>query len=362
MKKKLSDVYETRDLTILREAVENTNVGFVTIDQQHHVVFFNKAAEDIFGYTREEIIGRDLNKILTPRCSKDHRAAVARYIQTRRPTLIGHETEFIAARKDGSQFPTTISFSVSAVDGRLYFTAMVRDVTEKRILQEQVSRSERLASLGRVVAEITHEIKNPLMLIGGFARQLKKAVAGEKDRKKLKIIATEVARLEKLLIELHNLYLPSESKFSQVEINGVLKDVYEMAKEDCRERRISVALNIDKQATFVEGDGEKLKQVLLNLVKNAIEALNDGGNVTIESHLNGDMVDITIEDDGPGIAEELHEKIFAPFFTTKKEGSGLGLNICKRIIDEHKGCSFDLRTEEGKGAAFTISLPVVGNE
>ena len=345
------------EFAILREAVENTNEAFVTIDENHQVVFFNKAAENIFGYKRSEIVGCDLNEILTPDCSKDHRAAVARYLETKPATLIGHETEFVAARKDGTRFPAAISFSVSTVADKLFFTALVRDLTEQRILEEQLSRCERLASLGQVVAEITHEIKNPLMLIGGFARQLKKTISGEKEKEKLAIIAGEVERLEHLLFELRDLYLPFSLSVSPIKINDVLREVYEMAKEDCGSREISISLKIDEQAKLVEGDEEKLKQVLLNLVKNAIEALEKGGNLTIESRLQGEEIAIRIADDGPGIAKDDQDKIFAPFYTTKKKGSGLGLNICRRIIDEHKGCSFDLVSEMGKGAAFTITLP-----
>ena len=132
-----------KELTILQGAVQNTNEAFVTIDQDHTVIFFNQAAEKIFGYRREEVIGQNLNSILTPRCSQDHQKAVERYIKTKKPVLIGHETEFIAARKGGEAFPASISFSVSEVEGKLYFTALIRDVTETKTLQEQLLQSER---------------------------------------------------------------------------------------------------------------------------------------------------------------------------------------------------------------------------
>ncbi len=123
-------------MLILNHAVENTNEAFVTIDENHTVIFFNKAAEEIFGYSRQEVIGRDLNVIMSPRCSKNHRQAVTRYVKTRIPGRIGHETEMVASRKNGNTFPASISFSVPEVKGRLFFTGIVRDMTEKQGVAE----------------------------------------------------------------------------------------------------------------------------------------------------------------------------------------------------------------------------------
>ena len=163
-----------KELTILQGAVQNTNEAFVTIDQDHMVMFFNQAAEKIFGYSRKEMLGQNLDIILTSRCSQNHHKAVERYIKTKNPVLIGHETEFIAVRKDGETFPASISFSVSEVEEKLYFTALIRDVTETKTLQEQLLQSERLAALGQFVAEITHEIKNPLTSYWRFCSTIKK--------------------------------------------------------------------------------------------------------------------------------------------------------------------------------------------
>ena len=145
---------------ILKGAIENTNEGFVTIDEDHQVIIFNKAAEKIFGVSREEVLGRDLGLILTSECNQGHKEAVSRYLATRKPKLIGHQSEFLTTRPNGEVFPLSISFSVSEVSGKLYFTGLIRDLTETKALQEQVTRSERLAAVGQLVAEITHEIKN----------------------------------------------------------------------------------------------------------------------------------------------------------------------------------------------------------
>jgi PAS domain S-box-containing protein len=346
-----------RELTILKGAVENTNEAFVTIDQNHQVLIFNRAAEDIFGYRREEVIGRDLSAILTPECSGDHRQAVARYLQTRNPRVIGHERELMGRRKNGENFPLSISFSVAQIADLLYFTGIIRDLTETKALQEQIKRSERLATMGQVVAEISHEIKNPLMMIGGFARQLSRSVKGEKEQTKLEIIAREVKRLETLIGELRELYHPKDMAVEVVDINALLKEVFSLMEDDCRNNRIELSLNQDAETPLVEGDRDKLKQVLLNLIKNGMEAVEREGNLIISSKVAGDQVEITIQDNGPGIPEAVKPKLFSPFFTTKKFGTGLGLSVSKKIIEGHRGGKFALASEEGKGTVARITMP-----
>jgi two-component system sensor kinase FixL len=348
---------EQKDLLILKHAVENTVEGFVTIDEHHKVVFFNKAAEDIFGYTRDEAVGKDLNAIMSPSCSENHREAVARYVNTRIPSRIGHETEMVATRKSGETFPALISFSVTEVNGKLFFTGIVRDLTERKRLQEQIIRSERLAALGQSVAEITHEIKNPLMLIGGFAQQLTRAISDEKGLQKLGIIIQEVERLERLLAELREFYLPPSIASEKVDIEDLQEETLSMVRKDCREKNVKIDLQVDKGARLVEGDRSKLKQVLLNLFKNSVDAMDQGGTLSITARPLGENVEITIVDQGCGIPKADKEKIFSPFYTTKSHGTGLGLSISKRIIEGHKGGSLNVESEEGKGTTFTITLP-----
>jgi len=348
---------EEKDLLILKHAVENTVEGFVTIDEHHKMVFFNKAAERIFGYSRDEAVGKDLDVIMSLSCSEHHREAVARYVKTRVPRRIGHETEMVATRKSGETFPALISFSVTEVNGRLFFTGIVRDLTERKRLQEQIIRSERLAALGQSVAEITHEIKNPLMLIGGFAQQLSRSIGGEKNLKKLKIITQEVERLERLLAELRDFYLPASIASEKVDVEDLQEETLSMVRKECRENNVKIDLQVDKGARLVAGDRNKLKQVLLNLFKNSVDAMEQGGTLSVTARPSGENVRITIVDEGCGIPKADKEKIFSPFYTTKSSGTGLGLSISKRIIEQHKGGSLNVESEEGKGTTFTITLP-----
>jgi len=345
-------------LKILELAVENTNEAFVSIDETREVLIFNRAAERIFGYNRDEVVGQKLDLITAPGCSKAHRKAIGRYVKTGEPSRAGHKMEVIATRKNGETFPATISLSVTNINSKLYFTGIVTDMTETHALQKKITESEHLAALGQLVAELTHEIKNPLAMIGGFARQLIQS-ADEKNRvKKASIIAEEVKRLETLLADLREYYLPRAVTSEPVDLQKLLGKVYSLIRDECAKKNIKTELKIDPNAHIVAGDPSKLEQVYLNLVKNSIEAMDNGGNLTISTRgLADEKVEITIDDDGCGIPKEHLDKILECFFTTKTYGTGLGLCISKKFIDEHEGSCLNVESEPGRGTTFKVTLP-----
>ncbi|MEW6220360.1 MAG: ATP-binding protein [Thermodesulfobacteriota bacterium] len=345
-------------LHILQQAVENTNEAFVTIDESHRVVFFNKAAERLFSVSRLEILGQDLNLILGPGCSQDHRLAVQRYLETGVGRLLGHETEMTVWRRSGETFPASISFSETWADGRRFFTAIIRDLSETQALRNRVAQAERLAGLGQFVAEITHEIKNPLTLIGGFARQLQKVMSPGDSLAKLQVISREVERLERLLAELRESYRPMALEPGPVDVNILLAEIVALLTADCGSNRIRVELTTDPACLPVAGDPRRLEQVFLNLAKNAVEAMVNGGRLQLATRFLGDAVEATVADEGCGIAADLRDKVFTPFYTTKKGGTGLGLGIARQIVEAHPGSSFSMESQEGQGTTFRIRLPV----
>ena len=272
-----------QELIILRGAIENTNEGFVTIDENHRVVIFNRAAERILGIAREQILGQDLSLVLNPECSQGHRSAVSRYLETRNPRLIGHQTEFQTTRKTGENFPLSISFSVSTIGEKTFFTGIIQDLTETKALQAQVMESERLAALGQLAAEVSHEIKNPLIMIGGFARQLLRSTEDPKTVSKLQIIADEVQRLEILIGELRDLYRPQALEVEPVDIKALLEEIQALIGEEGLARKIEVVLDLAPVPLPVQGDRNKLKQVILNLARNGMEAMENGGKLILRA-------------------------------------------------------------------------------
>jgi PAS domain S-box-containing protein len=346
-----------RELTILQGALENTSEAFVTIDQNHRVLFFNRAAEKMFGYTREEVIGKDLNLILTPACSRDHRKAVNRYLAAGASRAIEHETELSITQKNGVSFPASISFSVAHLEGRAFFTAILRDLAETNLLKEQVAKAERLAALGQIVAEITHDIKNPLLIMGAYTRQVVRKTRDKWSLQKLELIAEEVKRLESLLSEINEYYLLRTSRFEKFDLHDLLRGICALAKHDCEEKNVELKCRTGKGPAWVEGDRDKWKQVFLNLIRNAVEALQDGGSLSFQSARMGGQIHVSIRDNGPGIPEKIQKEIFTPFFTTKEKGTGLGLPICKRIVESHPGSSIEVQSREGEGTEVRVTIP-----
>jgi len=224
--------------------------------------------------------------------------------------------------------------------------------------QDRLIRSERLAAIGEAAAKVCHEIKNPLMVIGGFSKQLLRQASGEgKERDKLAIIVAEVERLEMMMIEVGDFTKPTQLNKRLLEPAELLQQVYDMMAEEMASRQIDFSLSADASLPQVSCDPEKMKQVLINLVKNAAEAMPEGGKLRLVGRRERRWVCLDIIDSGKGIAAEDLESIFTPFFTTKKGGSGLGLSVCHKLVQDHGG-RIEVRSAVGGGSTFSVLLPV----
>lgn len=347
--------------SVLWDILQSVTDAVVTIDADHRIVVCNRAAEKMFGYKREELIGGDVSPIIPNPHQSLHRDYVERYLETGIPRVIGKARECHGLRKDGTSFPVEISYSVSKTGERFYFTAVIRDITQRKELEREVRFVERLADAGKSVAHVAHEIRKPLMLIGGFARQVAHCEAlknDEKDRQKLDIVVEEVRRLEKLLNGIRLLTLPpASSQKRSLALNQLLNETVDLLETALQDRRIKLKSDIAEGPLMIEGDSDQLKQVFLNILFNAAEAIEDNGEIRVTLRAVMQTAEIVIADNGPGIPEELQDKIFDPFYTTKTEGTGLGLAISRNIIQDHGG-SLSLESQPGKGAVFIVRLPI----
>jgi len=332
--------------------------GLITIDSDHVIVGYNHGAEQMFGYTRTEALGHDLKLIIPPPFTEVHRDYVRRYLATREAHVLGRQRRLTARRRDGQEFPLSISFSVAEIQGNLYFTAIMRDITEYTAMEDRVLQSERLAAVGNTVAHIAHEIKNPLLIIGGFARQLLKAPGfDDQARRKLSIMAEEVSNLEEMVAEMRDFVSRPPTQKRPGQIVAVVAEALELFQDTFKEHHIEVRQVEETPLPPVTFDPQQVHQVLINLFKNALEAMPKGGEITITSRVKGDQVEISVTDTGVGLAPEVAGNIFQPYFTTKEKGTGLGLAICQNIMAEHGGCIF-ADSAPGQGATFTIQLPL----
>jgi signal transduction histidine kinase len=234
-----------------------------------------------------------------------------------------------------------------------------RDLRERRQLQEKLLQAERLAALGQMAAHISHEVKNPLMVIGGMARQVMKAAGAEplKNAEKLRIIVEEIRRLEEFLAEVGSFAKLSEPQKCPVDLNSLIRDMCLKLAPTLQENRITVSEHLDPGLPQVQFDPLLLRQVLLNIAKNAIEAMPAGGALTFTSGRDRDRVSVRIADSGEGIAPDIIDKIFQPFFSTKPKGSGLGLAISQTIVKAHQG-EIAVASQPHQGTAVTVFLQV----
>lgn len=346
---------------VQRGIIDSATDAIITINEDHIIVGYNKGAEKIFGYTKAEALNHDLTLIIPPPYKEEHHSYVRRYLATRTARVIGRHVQLKALRKNGEEFPLSISFSMAEIGDNLYFTGIVRDITEYVALEERLRQSERLAAVGDTIGHISHEIKNPLMIIGGFARQLLKvSVLDGKGRQKLQMIAEEVGRLENLMSDMKDFTRPPSVQKKMGKVDLLIDEVIAFFVESLEERDIKLIKGPSDPIPEYNFDPQQLKQVLVNLVKNAAEAMPQGGQITLSTRLRPSYLEIEVADTGEGMPEELVENIFTPYFTTKSKGSGLGLVISRNIIKAHEG-EIRVSSTPGQGSTFTLQLPLAGN-
>ncbi|MEW5949285.1 MAG: ATP-binding protein [Thermodesulfobacteriota bacterium] len=236
-------------------------------------------------------------------------------------------------------------------------------VSELKRSREALSRAyernlqaERLATIGKGAAHIAHEIKNPLMLIGGFSKQVFESLEPENpNRKKLQIVVDEIRRLESLLVDVSDFARMAQPQKSVQNINEVVSDVYNLMYEGLQKQGIEFTKSLRPDIPASSFDPRQIKQILINLAKNAVEAMPHGGKLDIATDLEGQMIKIAVTDTGKGIPGENLRDIFNPFFTTKPKGTGLGLAISRKIIEDHGG-SIEIKSKVGEGTTCIINL------
>ncbi|MGD9124193.1 MAG: ATP-binding protein [Desulfarculaceae bacterium] len=346
------------ELDKYRQIVETAHDAVVTINQNHEIVYMNQAAEAMFGYKREELLGGDLSPLIPSEHRQNHRNYVERFVRTRQARLLGHVAEVEAERRDGSRFPVSISFNLTESEDGLLFTAIMRDLSAEKNLANQVKNAEALAAVGQMVATVSHEIKTPLALIGGFAAQLKRQPGlNEKSRHKLDIITQEVARLEAMLSDLNDLSRPQRYNWEEFDLCDLINQVREFMGPRLRKGKLSLKVDCSPEVPPVVADRNRLKQVVINLVNNAVQASSDLAEVKmILSSDEGEWVTLEVRDCGCGIESDHLKQLFTPFFTTKKQGTGLGLPVARRIVEDHGG-NIEVESELNQGTTVRVKLP-----
>lgn len=341
--------------------VQSAMDAIITVDDNQKIVLYNRAAEKMFQCPEAEAIGQSIGKFIPQRFREAHHQHIHVFgrsgTTSRRMGTLGTIT---GLRANGEEFPAEASISQIATDGNKYFTVILRDISERQRIEQQLRQAERLAEVGALAAGMAHEIGTPMNVILGRAEQLMRKTQEEVTKKSLGVIVAQVERITKLMNQLLTFARRKPSERRAVNLGQVLNDCLEVLQERIRRARIRVESNYETilRPVHVHADPDQMSQVFLNLFINALHAMPDGGTLRIDLQRINNHVKATVADTGQGISKEDLPRIFAPFFTTKEvgQGTGLGLTVVHGIIEEHGG-TIAVESEPGAGTIFTITLP-----
>jgi len=349
-------VPEPLDNAVLRSVLDTLPDGMVVIDASGTVRAFSAAAERLFGYGSAEVIGRNVRELMPSPYRDQHDAYIARYLDTGEKRIIGSGRVVIGQRKDGSTFPMELAVGEVLGTAETLFTGFIRDLTERQQtlarlqeLQENLLHVSRLRSMGQMAAALSHELNQPLTAIANYlnaAQRLLDQIPSDHGPPVLARVrqATELAAQQSLrsgeIIRRLRAFVARGAVTRQAEpVARLVEEAVALALVGSRHRGVEVRLLIPADTPDIMADRVQIQQVLLNLIRNAIEAMEgrEMRRLTITAAQRDGMVEIAVADTGAGITDDVRDKLFQPFVTTKDDGMGIGLSVCRTIIEAHGG-------------------------
>lgn len=382
-------IHDSRMHALLEAAVD----GIISTDDRGIIQTINPSGERLFGYSEDEVVGRNVSMLMPAPYREEHDGYIARYLATGEKRIIGIGREVVGRRKDGTTFPMELAVAEARVGHERVFVGIVRDITERKrseqalhdskqdleravaalqakneevqTMAQQLWQSAKLASVGELAASIAHELNNPLATVSlRIESVLARTPAADPRRRALEIVEQETRRMGDLVANLLQFCRRGQEQCSTIDIRQELTKAVELIHHHLRKRLITVVLEIAADTPTIYADRQKLRQVFLNLLTNAGDAMPEGGTLTLRAmpvKLEDGRPAVLIEfsDTGMGIPPEHLKRVMEPFFTTKEEGkgTGLGLAICRRVVQEQNG-SIQITSEVDKGTTVRIVLPI----
>ena len=329
--------------------------GIVVIDGAGRIEAFNPAAERLFGYREDEILGENVRLLMPAPYRDEHDSYIANYLATGAAKVIGSGREVVGKRRDGTTFPMHLSVGEMVVDGERKFTGIIHDLSERVRIEEQLREQTALARLGEMAAVVAHEVKNPLTAIRASVQTLGgRLPMDDRGREVVQQIVGRIDALSDLMQELLLFARPPRPRVATVDVVALVESTAEFLKND--PALVAVDIIVSGDRTPIAADPELLRIAFLNVLLNAAQAMKGEGRVEVECRMAESTCTITMQDNGPGIPPDVRNKVFAPFFTTKRRGTGLGLPTARRLIEGHGG-AIALECPHAGGARVTVTLP-----
>lgn len=347
--------------------------AIITINERGEMISVNPATERLFGYTGAELRGENVSMLMPSPDRDRHDDYIRRYLKTGEARIIGIGREIVARRKDGATFPARLSVSEFEAHGRTYFTGMLHDITDRiraeekqRALFAEHTHASRVVALGEMASSIAHEVNQPLTAIVSYADASRKLIeTGNYDADTLSHALRQISyqgqRAGEIIRRLREFVRKKEPKRASVDINELIEAAVALTSHDAERYGIALEFDLEPRPFTAKVDRLQVEQLILNLVRNGIEAITEAGKrsgeIRIGSRIGNGCVHVTVSDNGTGINPTELGSIFDPFYTTKERGTGLGLSISQSIAEAHGG-ELSLEPNAGPGVTFTLTMPV----
>ena len=341
----------------LRTLVDTVQALLLVLDQDGRVLQANAAVAELTGASTEDLVGVPWMESFIPDADVIGVQDVFNRIMAGEPRVT-HENRIVSSDGTRERFVRWQSSAVTRGDGSVQVYASGLDVTELRDLEDRTRLAERLAAVGTLAAGLAHEIRNPLnsaqLQLQLLDRRLRKRIDDSKLLEPIDLVRDEITRLSQLVSEFLDFARPSVLEVGECNMVELVQTVVELERPSASAYGVTLDLVMPEEPVVISVDRGKVQQVVLNLLRNAIEVLDQGGRVTVEVAPDGMGARVQVKDNGPGIPQDVINRIFEPFFSTKEKGTGLGMAICHSLVTQHGG---DIRVHSQDGAVFEVTLP-----
>jgi two-component system sensor kinase FixL len=361
----------------LQSILDTVPDAMVVIDERGIVQLFSSAAVRLFGYSAADVMGKNVSMLMPSPYREAHDGYLARYLQTGERRIIGIGRIVVGERKDRSTFPMELAVGEMQSSDRRYFTGFIRDLTERQRtearlqeLQSELVHMSRLTAMGEMASTLAHELNQPLSAIANYMKGSRRLLESDTDERSTMLrdamdrAADQALRAGQIIRRLRDFVARGESEHRVESVKKLIEEASALALVGAKDQGVRVRFEFDPKAGLVLADKVQVQQVLLNLMRNAIEAMEASQRrelVVSTSAAEQGLIAISVADTGPGISPEVMSQLFQPFFTTKRHGMGVGLSISRTIVEAHGG-KVEISPNPGGGTIFRFTLRTVSEE